>query len=543
VFPEEASLTPLRDRFSLRFSALVVLFASELILISFAVDLGSLHPDTVLSRLLIAKGAWTLRAFLAAVAVLALIAFLQWRPQLSTFVHNTEVAPMRPGALAGHILTASLCLYLGFHLSDWRGTELGAALVLWILAGFSAIALGVAVFVPFDAWLGLFRSIGWPLLLAPATALLACLLGFAGWSLWEPLRVSTFELVALLTRSFAPNLTVDPATYVIGTGRFSVSIAPECSGLEGLGLMTAFAALWLWLSRSELRFPRALLMLPVGWVLLWFLNAARIAALLLIGDCGFPRIAAEGFHSQAGWLTFNVVALGFVIAAGKVTWLRRATSKSVGLSTGSDRMTPALLMPFLALLLAGMVARAASGGFEWLYPLRVVAVTVVLWHYRKDYQALDWRYSWLCCAAGVAVFALWLALEPTGSHAGTLGFGLATLTPFERLGWLAFRVVGATVTVPLAEEMAFRAYLLRRLTASSFTSVDPRTVTPLAIAISSLAFGAMHGDRWVAGTLTGAIFALVFRWRGRFGDAVAAHAIANLLLAGWVLATGNWGLW
>ncbi len=31
------------------------------------------------------------------------------------------------------------------------------------------------------------------------------------------------------------------------------------------------------------------------------LNALRIAILMLIGNAGFPDVAAYGFHSQAGW--------------------------------------------------------------------------------------------------------------------------------------------------------------------------------------------------------------------------------------------------
>jgi hypothetical protein len=35
----------------------------------------------------------------------------------------------------------------------------------------------------------------------------------------------------------------------------------------------------------------------------------------------------------------------------------------------------------------------------------------------------------------------------------------------------------------------------------------------------------------------------VLRRRGRIGEAVAAHAVTNALLAVWVIARGQWGLW
>lgn len=42
--------------------------------------------------------------------------------------------------------------------------------------------------------------------------------------------------------------------------------------------------------------------------------------------------------------------------------------------------------------------------------------------------------------------------------------------------------------------------------------------------------------------LAGLLFALVAKWRNRLGEAVAAHATANLLLAAWVLARGDYRL-
>lgn len=61
--------------------------------------------------------------------------------------------------------------------------------------------------------------------------------------------------------------------------------------------------------------------------------------------------------------------------------------------------------------------------------------------------------------------------------------------------------------------------------------------------LSSLAFGLLHGERWVAGSLAGLIYAAVFLRRGRIGDAVAAHATTNALLAAWVLAGARRELW
>jgi CAAX prenyl protease-like protein len=104
-------------------------------------------------------------------------------------------------------------------------------------------------------------------------------------------------------------------------------------------------------------------------------------------------------------------------------------------------------------------------------------------------------------------------------------------------------VAAAVVTVPIAEELAFRGYMARRLLDREFELVPFTQLNAFSIAASSLVFGILHGQHWVLGILAGAGYAAVLKRRGRFGDAVAAHATSNLLLAAWVLARGDWAQW
>jgi CAAX prenyl protease-like protein len=99
------------------------------------------------------------------------------------------------------------------------------------------------------------------------------------------------------------------------------------------------------------------------------------------------------------------------------------------------------------------------------------------------------------------------------------------------------------ITVPIAEELAFRGYLARRLVSREFDTVPFSNLTILSVCLSSVAFGLMHGNHWVVGILAGLAYAAVLTWRGRIGDAVVAHATSNLLLAAWVLLRGDWAWW
>jgi membrane protease YdiL (CAAX protease family) len=53
----------------------------------------------------------------------------------------------------------------------------------------------------------------------------------------------------------------------------------------------------------------------------------------------------------------------------------------------------------------------------------------------------------------------------------------------------------------------------------------------------------MHGQQWIVGILAGLAYAGLMKWKGRLSDAIVAHATTNLLLAIWVLTSGNWSQW
>src|SRR4029453_16944449 len=136
--------------------------------------------------------------------------------------------------------------------------------------------------------------------------------GFVTEQLWRSLARYTFAVVEWTLRLIYPSTISDAARLIVGTPRFKVEISPGCSGYEGIGLIVGFLSVYMWVYRRELRFPAALVLLPIGAMTIWIINALRIVALVAIGTSGWPAIARGGFHSQAGWIAFNVIALGFV---------------------------------------------------------------------------------------------------------------------------------------------------------------------------------------------------------------------------------------
>ena len=71
----------------------------------------------------------------------------------------------------------------------------------------------------------------------------------------------------------------------------------------------------------------------------------------------------------------------------------------------------------------------------------------------------------------------------------------------------SFESSGLPITVPLVEELAFRAYLTRRLMGPDVERLPLGVFTWSSFAISSVLFGLLHGTFWVAGTVAGMSFA------------------------------------
>jgi exosortase E/protease (VPEID-CTERM system) len=331
---------------------------------------------------------------------------------------------------------------------------------------------------------------------------------------------------------------------------------------------------YLWWFRSIHRFPQSLLLFPVGILLIWMANVLRITALILVGIWIDPAIAVDGFHSQAGWITFLIVGLGTIWVAQQMRFFTLMPPADDGLPTGegddADRAAVALpatalapaassepgishgpstvacLLPFLALTAVTILTQAFTSGFNYLYPLRVIAVAAVLWSLRRHYAPGREPISIVAVAIGVLTFLVWMALAP--------GYGLedpekvAAMDPAQlgqpsALLWLLFRVAGYTITVPIAEELVFRGFLARRLIDDDVERVPVGTFTWLSFLASSLAFGLMHGADWPRATLAGVAFALALYQRRRLSDAIVAHATINACLAGYVIATGSWTEW
>jgi exosortase E/protease (VPEID-CTERM system) len=412
----------------------------------------------------------------------------------------------------------------------------------WVASGVWTLAFWGAAVVPPSVWPLFLRLTHRQLMLGTAIGLVALKCGSLTAGYWRPLSSWTFESVRWLIALVVPECFCEPAEFVVGTPSFSVCIDRACSGYQGIGLICVFFAFYLWFDRKNLRFPHAMLLIPLGVAAVWLANVVRIAALILVGTWFSPDVALGGFHSQAGWIAFNAVALGLAAIAGRWQFLSAAAASK---PKDVNPVAP-YLAPFLAGLAAAMLASAFSSGFDWLYPLRVLAIFVALWCFRTAYARFSWQWSWAAVGLGALTSLVWIALAPMplATDAGKMSPVALAGAPFVLAAiWWLFRTVGYVIAAPLAEELAFRGYLTRRLISAEFQSLQLGQFSWLSFLVSSVLFGVFHGQFWLAGCVAGMLFALALYHRGRMSDAVLAHATANGLLAIYAVTTGNWFLW
>lgn len=364
------------------------------------------------------------------------------------------------------------------------------------------------------------------------------------WSLSSSLAVLTFRFVNTLLRPLLPALIAQPNAGVIGTDAFSIRIAPGCSGVEGLVLIFLLSAFGLAVFRKSYRFPRALLILPIGMAAVWIMNSFRIAALVLIGEKASPAVAVNGFHSQAGWIAFAAVAFLMWFSLQRITWFSAVSIRHtfrVKTTVMETSAAAPFVVPMLVLLISGCISRSLSEHYEWLYPIEVLGTAIALWRYRVEYRSFLKEWNLAAAATGVGIFSIWLALVMlyAPGQMTTHAPGIGDVSDLAEGTWICVRFFGKAFTEPVAQTLVLFGFLARRFQSPDFTIVNFSTLRLTSILLCALLAGALHPDTWAAALIGALITGLFLQRTGKLGSAIAANAVAGALMAV-ILATGKW---
>ena len=199
----------------------------------------------------------------------------------------------------------------------------------------------------------------------------------------------------------------------------------------------------------------------------------------------------------------------------------------------------------------------------WIYFVKTIVGAWLIWLMRPLVSEMKWKFSWAAVVVGIAVFAMWVAIDPFYppldwllSYVGLAKAGLGAESPLDlsnprahygqdsTLAWMFIiaRLLGSSIVVPPLEEVFYRSSLYRYLIKAEFQSVPLGQFNWISFLITAVLFGFAHRE-WLAGILCGFAYQGLVCWKKRLGDAMTAHAITNFLLALWVVGRGACHFW
>ncbi|MCC7176410.1 MAG: CAAX prenyl protease-related protein [Bryobacterales bacterium] len=211
------------------------------------------------------------------------------------------------------------------------------------------------------------------------------------------------------------------------------------------------------------------------------------------------------------------------------------------------------VLPFASYLLMLAAAANLPGGAAVHYPLRVAVVAAVLLACSRPVLRLKPSRWFSSAMLGVAVFLAWIApdlLWPayrshwllqnplTGAVASSIS------SPARSDPWfLAVRVSGAVLLVPIVEELFWRAWMLRYIVSRHFERLPMGTATAASFWLTAFLFASEHGPYWDVGLAAGIAYNWWMMRTRSLADCILAHAVTNACLAAYVLAAGRWQYW
>ncbi len=182
-----------------------------------------------------------------------------------------------------------------------------------------------------------------------------------------------------------------------------------------------------------------------------------------------------------------------------------------------------------------------------LWPLQTVLCAVALVVFWKSYPIGRPQNPLLAISVGVLAFVIWVAPAfLPGAVPRVDGFDPSVVESDPAAYWLtlAARFTRLVIVVPLVEEIFWRSFVMRYLIDQDWEKVAFGTYRHLSFwAVTGLFVLAHNMPDWSAAVAVGALFGWVTVKTKSLTSVVLAHAVTNLLLGIYIVATRQWGFW
>ena len=222
-------------------------------------------------------------------------------------------------------------------------------------------------------------------------------------------------------------------------------------------------------------------------------------------------------------------------------------------------MAPAYIVPVVVYLVGtNVVAMFGDEYYPVGYSIVAFLTLVVLLYLQSGKNVLrpHFKVGW-GIVAGVLGLFIWLFFSHLHLESYITPYLPGPLRPPPRVGYnpfeelssglgvwsfIAVRLLGIAVLVPLAEELFWRGFLLRWLIDPEWEKIKLGEFTWESLGIVVLMFALAHPEWFAAAAWCLLINGLLY-WKKDLWQCVVAHAVTNLLLAIYVMQTGEWWLW
>ncbi len=199
-----------------------------------------------------------------------------------------------------------------------------------------------------------------------------------------------------------------------------------------------------------------------------------------------------------------------------------------------------------------------GGNWKSLYPHSYVAkaiitaaVLVIGW---PCYTKVSWRYWWLGVIVGIIGIFQWVGMQlwlqnhfvffkPSEDVFNPFAAGVF---PSTTVAWsfVAVRIAGAVLVVPVMEELFWRDFLWRQIIApNDFKLAEVGEFDWSAFLVVPVVFALVHGNWWATSIVWALMIGGLLVYTKSLGACIIAHATTNLLLALYVLKYKDWAFW
>ncbi|HEX4125882.1 MAG TPA: CAAX prenyl protease-related protein [Tepidisphaeraceae bacterium] len=216
----------------------------------------------------------------------------------------------------------------------------------------------------------------------------------------------------------------------------------------------------------------------------------------------------------------------------------------------------AYILPMLVFLLftglPGILPASWTAAYPIIYAVKTFVVAALLIALSKHYTPIAWNFWWLGILLGMVGIYQWVGMQNwLGRHIAWFAPASDAFNPFATIhspairdAFIAVRMIGAVLVVPVMEERFWRDWLWRTILAPNdfkLASIGEFGWAPMLIV--PIAFCSVHGNWWPTAIVWGILIELLLVWTRSLGACMVMHATTNLLLGLYVLQYHAWAFW